>query len=159
MSNPFEVTVDEFWLVSELSAIQSEISSLFNAIREAKDKDDRGEADETDRISTVAKFEMLNRAIGRGLMIAEILLKFGSASSSPEVNEKFEEIVKELRSISITSVSPSGDINDSQDIFNVKKKLEDLEKMTDKNKSESNTSNPKKSGNSILSKIRKNLNR
>jgi DNA repair ATPase RecN len=125
------------WLVEQLTDVQEKVTTLFNEIKSIKES----EGDIYDSISedkkrlVVMKFELLNRQIGRGLMIVEIFNKFGSRES-PFKSDLFDKMISDLTSLSVTGMSNETNEEDPDHLENMEKKIDFLKSLTNKSSSE-----------------------
>jgi hypothetical protein len=122
------------WLIEQLQDVREKVTTLFSEIQALKDLDERVEdvSDENRRL-VVLKFELLNRQIGRGLMIVEIFNKYG-AKGSPFQSDLFDKMIEDLHSLSVTGMSTDTNEEDPDALDRMEKRLEQLKDLTNKSK-------------------------
>ena len=140
------------WLIEQLQDVREKVTTLFSEIQALKELDERVEdvSDENRRL-VVLKFELLNRQIGRGLMIVEIFNKSAS-QGSPFQSDLFDEMIKDLNSLSVTGMSHETDDEDPDAFDRMEKRLEHLKDLTNKSKRD-DTKDDKKTSSKPSSKI------
>ena len=122
------------WLIEQLQDTREKVTTLFSEIQALKDLDERVEdiSDENRRL-VVMKFELLNRQIGRGLMIVEIFNKYG-AQGSPFQSDLLDKMIEDLHSLNVTGMTADTNEEDPDAFDRMEKRLEQLKDLTNKSK-------------------------
>lgn len=150
----FVLEVPIIYLIDTLTKVQDKIAELMKLVKDVKAYEDRT-GNEDKRHKVLQAYELLHREVGKGLLVIELLHKFGPQKDK-ESYEIFEQILNTVKDMSITS-SDEEDRQEKDSILRDgidklkglnKKKAEEIDRLEGKKKPS------EKSGSSFLDNIR-----
>ncbi len=150
----FVLEVPVIYLIETLTKVQDKISELMGIVKDTKAYEDRtGKEDRRHKV--LQAYELLHREVGKGLLVIELLHKFGPQKDK-ESYEIFENILNTVKDMTVIS-SDEEDKEEKEDILRDGiDKLKSLNKKKEDeiNKLKSKKDSSEQSGSSFLNSIR-----